>query len=822
MRAWPLFDLFGGQLTVFWTFFFNPLTFHLFFKPMLAHYLKIAFRNLTRNKTYSLINIAGLALGMAVSVLILMFVMHEFSYDRFHDRHQNIFRVLSKFKMNGNDIQMAGFSPRLGPSLKSTVPHVKDFVRVLTSHEKVVIRNPENNELFYEEHFVFTDPSFFSVFSFRLKNGEAKAILDKPFNLIISERVAKKYFGAENPIGKTLLFEGKHLMQISGVAETPPSNSTIDFDFITSVATYPQLSQENKSNFDNYAVFTTYLLLDSEQSVPSVVAGIKKQNSSNDDFDKKAQFRLDPLVSIHLGSNFAGAGNSQLILIFAGIAVLILFLALFNYMSLTTARATLRAKEVGVRKVVGSGKNGLVRQFYTESTLICIIAFALSFLLVQLLRQPFYNLLDLHIDASFLISPSFLGFLIAMIVITALLAGSYPALVLSGFTPLDVLKGKFSAGLGGASLRKFFMIFQFTVSIALIVCSLVVRDQLTYLQNKKLGFYKDQVLAIPVTGSLEKSYFPLRNEIRDLAGVISVTATNSGLFKGYNMWFVKNFTTKEDVGLVTMVTDNNFVNTLGLEWKSPPVEGNFRNRSYVLLNETAIKELGMQGNPVGQQVVNREVAGIVKDFDYNSPQQEVRGLGVFVMSDTANIFREGGSSAVIYAKLSTQTDIREKVEAIGKIFKKYELEKPFEYYFLNDAFNETFATEVRMSKMFSVFTGLAIFIACLGLFGLITFTAETRTKEIGIRKVLGASVASIVALISRDFVKLILISIAIALPVAWYFMNKWLQDFTYRITISAWTYVVASVLAIIIALIVISFQSIRAALVNPVESLRNE
>ncbi|TLV01019.1 ABC transporter permease [Dyadobacter luticola] len=789
---------------------------------MLRHNLKIAFRNLAINKTYSSINIIGLALGMAVSVLIMSFVMHELSYDKFHKNHEQIFRVLAKIDMNGENLQMTGFSPKFAPTLKSSGSHVQDFVRVLPSYDKVVMKNPKDNHVAYEEHFMFTDPSLFNVFSFKLKYGDPKRILDKPFTLIISERAAKKYFGKENPIGKVLLYDGIHAMQVAGIAENPPSNSSLQFDFVTSILTYPQLSEQNKKNFDNAGVFTTYLFLDSEKSVASVEKTIKKQNTNPDAFDAKAAYTLEPFAGIHLGNDFNASGNTGLILIFAGIAGLILFLALFNYMSLTTARATLRSKEVAVRKVVGSGRKGLMKQFYAESVLLCVIAFVLSFGFVQLFMQPFFNLLDLHIDTAFLVSPSFIAFLFALLVVTAILAGSYPALVLSAFNPLEVLKGRFSGNRGGAALRRLFMVFQFTVSIALIVCSLVVRHQLNFMQNKQLGLYKDQVLAIPISKSLEKNYFALRNEIRDQAGVRNVTTTNSELFKGFNIWFAKNLTTQKDVGIVSMMTDNQFVNTLGLKWKTAPVAGNYKNRSHVLLNETAIKELGIKGNPIGQKVIDNEIAGIVKDFNYDSPAQGIHGVGVFIVSDTTNILKFGGASAIIYARLDAKSNVKEKVEAIGDIFKKYELDKPFEYYFLNDAFNETFKTQIRMSKTFSVFTGVAIFIACMGLFGLVTFTAQTRTKEIGIRKVLGASVAGIVAMISKDFVKLILISIVIALPAAWYFMDKWLQDFSYRITIPVWIYLVASILAVAVALLTISFQSIKAALVNPVESLKSE
>jgi putative ABC transport system permease protein len=791
---------------------------------MLINYIKIALRSLARNKTYSFINIFGLASGMAVSVLILMFVVHEYSFDKFHVNHERIFRILARVKMGETDMQFDSFSKDLGRYLKEYNPQVKSYARVKTIVDKVVIKNPERpSEVFFEKNVMFADPSFLDVFSFRLKEGNPKAVLENPFDMVISQRAAEKYFGSANPIGKTLIYEGKHLMRITGIAENPPSNSTFTFDFILSSLTYPALSERNNDAWEHAGVFNLYLLLDSENSVSAVEKNIKREGMRTGAFDNQANYILEGFATTHLGNNFNESGNSKLISIFAGVALLILSLALFNYMSLTTARATLRAKEVGVRKVIGAARSGLIKQFYAESALVCMLAFTLAFLFVFLLQQPFYDLLNLQIDSSFLISPSFFGFLVVLLVFSALIAGSYPALILSGFAPLDVLKGRFGGNHGGATLRRLFMVFQFTVSIALIICSLVVKNQLTFMQNKKLGLYKDQILSIPLSATVAKSYFPLRDEIKQQVGVQNVTVTNAGLFKGYNMWFIKNFTTKTEVGLANMVTDNQFVNTLGLKWKTKPAAGAMKNRNHVLLNETAIKELGIKGNPIGQVLgESDEIAGIVQDFHFTSLQSGIKAMELLIVSDTTNILNFPGSNGVLYARLDPKTDIQAKVALIGSIFKKYDKEKPFEYYFLDDAFNETFKTEIRMSKMFSVFTGLAIFIACMGLFGLVTFTAETRTKEIGIRKVLGASVSGIVALLSKDFIKLVLIAILLAMPVAWYFMDKWLQDFTYKVQMPVWIFVAAGGLAIVIALITISFQSVRAALMNPVESLKNE
>lgn len=790
---------------------------------MLTNYLKIALRNLVKNKTYSLINIVGLAMGMAVSVLILMFVMHEFSYDKFHANHARIYRILATFKMGEQNMQMNSFSAKLGPALEESNPQIKGFVRVKTAVDKVVMRNPaQADEAFYEQNFMFADPSFFTVFSFKMKEGSA-ANLNRPFTMVISERAAKKYFGDENPVGKSLTYEGRYPMQIIGIAANPPSNSSFNFDFVASSSTYPQLSEKNKKEWEEAGIFNTYLLLDSEKSVATVEKNIKREGKKTGAFASEADYHLEGLTTIHLGNNFHESGNTNLIYIFTAVAVLILLLALFNYMSLTTARATLRAKEVGIRKVVGANRGGLVRQFYVESVLLCSMAFALAFLLVQLLRQPFYNLLDLRIDSSFLFSPSFLGYVIGLLVLSTLIAGSYPALVLSGFAPLQVLRGRFAGGQSGAGLRQFFMILQFTVSIVLIVCSLVVRNQLTYMQNKNLGLHKDQILSIPLTASVADKYFPLRNEIRDQVGVQDVAVTNAGFFKGYNMFFLKNFTNQQDVALINAIVDNNFIETLGLTWKTQPNPALWKNRNHVILNETAIKDLGMKGDPIGQKIDDRdEVAGILKDFHFSSVQTQIKAMGLFVVNDTTNILKFPGARGTLYVRLDPKANIQEKVAAIGQIFKKYDQEKPFEYYFLDDAFNETFKTEIRMAKMFTVFTAFAIFIACMGLFGLAAFTAEIRTKEIGIRKVLGASVAALVTLLSKDFLKLVVIALIIASPLAWYAMNHWLTDFAYKIDIEWWYFALAGLLAGGIALLTVSFQSIKAALMNPVKSLRSE
>lgn len=790
---------------------------------MFRNYLKIAARNIWKHKDYSFINIVGLAMGMAVSMLILMFVMHEYSYDKFHKNGERIFAVLGKVKMGENDMQFNFFNAKLAPQVKELSPEILDFVRLRQSFRGVTIKNPENSEgLFNEPNFMFADPSFFKVFSFNLKEGNVDGILKKPYTMVISDRIAKKYFGEKDPVGKTLLYEGKHLFEITGVAQNPPSNSSINYDFVASIITIPQLSENDKNMWETAGAFKTYFLLNSEKSVSKVEKNIARGGNIIGNFDKEASYSLEGFSTIHLGNNFKDSGNTKLIKIFAGVASLILFLALFNYMNLTTARSTLRAKEVGVRKVAGAGRSGLIKQFYTESVLVCCIAFGLSFILVEIMRQPFYNLLNLTIDSTFLFSPTFIGVLITILLLSAFIAGSYPALILSGFSPIEVLKGRFGSQQKGASLRKMFMIFQFTVSIALIVCSFIVQEQLSFMQNMKLGFNKDQMLNIPLSGSIGKNYFALKNEIAALTGVEEVSYSSTGLYKGYDMFFEKNKTTKKDVSVAFAEVDANYMNTLQLAWKIKPQGTSWTNGKSMLINEVAVKELGLKGDPIGQKVFNKTIAGVLKNFHFTPTQGKMMAMSLFILSDTTNLLADGEKSGILYAKMDPKSNIVEKIKSIEKIYKKYSADKPFDYYFLDDAFNETFKTEIRMSKMFTVFTAFAIFIACMGLFGLVTFTAETRTKEIGIRKVLGASVTSVVALLSKDFFKLVFISVILASPVAWYFMDKWLQDFTYKIGISWWVFAIAGLIAMVITLFTVSFQSVKAALMNPVKSLKTD
>ncbi len=804
------------------SFFLHP--------AMLRNYLTTAFRNLWRSKLYSALNVGGLALGLAVSLLILLFVIHEVTFDRFHANAERIFRVYGKFKYGEQEIQTPAMSAAFGPAVKRANPDVLDFVRTGSQFGGKVVISSSADRKAYETDFLFADPSLLTVFSFPLVVGNSQTALTRPMTLLLTERMAEKYFGRENPVGRTLTVNHTLRFEVTGVLKNPPSNSTLDFNFVASMLSHPVVERtvsgrikDDELSFNNPRVqlgaFQTYFLVKNPAAIDQVARSVKALIRASDD-DSKTTFLFDPLTAIHLGgANFGDTANARYVTVFGGVALVVLLLALLNYMSLTTARATQRAKEVGVRKALGALRGELAAQFYGESILTTALAFALALLLVQGLRPVFYNLLQLRIDGAFLYSPAFLLTTLGLLVVCVLLAGSYPALLLSAFKPVSVLKGRLSATGGGAWVRRSFTTLQFAVSVGLVVCSLVVQRQLDFLRNQNLGLQKDRVLVVPVE---RKAYAAMKQQFRQEAGVEGVAAASQALYQeGYSMFFTQSPKTKEQVGLYFLSVDENFLPLLGIPWKikpSDPTELTAKNR--LILNETAARKLAIADRPLGQEievgVEKNKVVGVVRDFHFASLQQKIEPLGFWVSRDTVS------GVNCLYLRLSPRADLPQLVARVGKIYQSYRPENPFTYSFLDQNFDALYKAEDRLAKMFGAFTGFAVFIACLGLFGLAAFTAERRTKEIGIRKVMGASVASVVALLSKDFLKLVGVAVLIASPVAWWAMNRWLAGFAYKIALDWWLFAAAGGLALGVALLTVSFQSVKAALMNPVKSLRSE
>ncbi|AYB32188.1 ABC transporter permease [Chryseolinea soli] len=786
---------------------------------MLTNYLKIAIRSLLHNKIYSFINIIGLSIGMTASILILIFVVHEYRYDRFHEKGDRIFRAEKQFSRDGRYSLYA--NPEFGPTMMQTDPKVINYVRTYSMGRKVV--KTDNTHKFFEDRFLFADTSFFSIFSFPLIQGQRSA-LARPLTVIITEQTASRYFGNANPIGKFITLDANYTFEVTGVAKNPPSHSSVQFDFIASYPSLLTMPNERNIILNNSSGFPTYLLLADANAIAGVRQSILKTTYTNDHIT----YSLQPLFANHFNLNFGDVANTRYVFIFLCVALLILALALINYMNLTTARATVRAKEIGVRKVIGASRKTLSFQFYLESALTTVVAFVLAIALIQIFKPIFLNVLQQNIDTTFLTSPVFLSVVAGLLFVCVLLAGSYPALVLPQFKPVEVLNGKFSSANQGSGIRKLLTIFQFTVSIALAICTLVMNHQLQYLQSKSTGLERDQVMVIPVEQFSNAGLTGLKNDLQRQTGVEGLAMASVPLYRSTlpGLSMVTSPASQEKVGLKWIMADESFFAVLGITWHQKPettkLEGNH------VINQSAAEALGMVNLSGGDDLtmggdhvpaVTGKILGMVNDFNYETLRSPIQPLIVSVVADTLLAKNESPS---LYLRIDTHSALPDKIAAIKKSYETYANDTPFTYYFLDDAFNDLQKGETRLSKIFTVFTGISLCIACLGLFGLVTFSAENRTKEISIRKVLGASMANILMLLSSELILLLLLSIAIGVPVAWFSMKDWLSQFYYQTSIPLSSFLVPGVAVIVISLLVIWAKAIRVALEDPSKNLKSE
>ncbi len=801
---------------------------------MLTNYLKIAFRNLRRSKAFSLINVFGLAVGLASCLLLFMYVSHELSYDDFQEKADRIVRVTMEYSMGGNVGKAPQTGTKVAPEFGRRFAEVESGVRLFNG--RAVVRYGDRQ--FSEKRFVYADSSLFSIFSFKLLKGNPQKALAEPNVVVLSASTAVKYFGLEDPIGKTLRINAGRTntdFTVTGVVADCPSNSQIKYDLLTSFTTL-SASKDEQWWSANYA---TYLLLRNPTFITALqtkIPGFMKTQSgetgtTGTDY---LTYTLEPLRQVHLHSEVDGIfepnGDLTYIYIFGSIAILILIIACVNYVNLATSRAVERAQEVGVRKVMGALRGQLFGQFIGESVLVTFIALAIGVLLAYLTLPLFNELSDRTFSFNVWLQPANLLLLVGIGLLVSLIAGSYPAIVLARFQPVLVLKGHLKTVRAG-QFRQSLIVFQFAVTAFLIVSTLVVQGQLSYIQQKKLGYNKDHVLVLPADRQINEKIKTLKNEFGQSADVRHVSlAYESPAFieGGYSM-------RRPDApeGQYKMVTglpvDEDFIKTVGLRivagrdltptdvaLASRP-DGDSLNYYHFVLNESAVKELGWSPQQaIGQKLDmgsnrNGEVAAVVEDFHFASMKQKIGSL---------IIFPEGGGNVVL-VKLSGN-QLASTLQFLENKWRTLAPDRPFEYQFLDEEFNKLYAAESRTGSIFRVFAFLSIFLACLGLFGLSAYTTAQRTKEIGVRKVLGASVASIVGLLSKDFLKLVVIAIVIASPLAWYAMTQWLQGFSYKIDVEWWVFALAGLLAVGIALLTVSFQSIKAALMNPIKSLRSE
>ncbi|MFD2935903.1 ABC transporter permease [Spirosoma flavum] len=806
---------------------------------MLQNYIKIAWRNLVRNRAFSAINIIGLALGLATCLLISLFILDELSYDRFNEKAGRMVRVIFRGTMQGGKMNEAHVMPPVAQTLKADYPEVLEATRLRMGGAPLIT---VGNKTFRDASMVFADSNFFQVFTLPLLQGDAKTALARPNTAVITQEMARKYFGTEDAIGKVLTLKGSTTTyQITGVIDRVPVNAHFHFDIFVSMASFPDAKAPSwlTSEFFTYLVLPKgYDYRQLEAKLPQVVEKYMGPQFQQSMGMSLAQFRkkgndiglyLQPLTDIHLRSTFAydlsTNGDIQYIYIFGAIALFMLLIACINFMNLSTAGAAKRAKEVGIRKVLGSVKMALTNQFLVESLLLTAIALLLAIGLVYLTLPFFNDLAGKELRLNFMANIWLLPGLLLFGLLVGILAGSYPAFFLSSFKPIAVLKGRFTSSKNSIGLRSGLVVFQFFISITLMVGTTVVYRQLSYIQNKKLGYDKDQVLVLPETWLLGKKEDVFRSQIMQDPRVVNVSTSGylpAGPSNNNNFMIYPEANSTQLVKTLRYDVDYNYIPTLGMQLAA----GRNFSKEYgtdssgVILNETAAKTLGWTSSALGHTITNTNnegnkgtyrVIGVVKDFHFKSMHERISPL-IMVL---------GHTEGAVIVKVKTK-DITGLLASLKTQWNQLAADSPFVYSFLDDRFNDTYKAEQKIGRILGIFAGLTIFVACLGLFGLATFTAEQRTKEIGVRKVLGASIVSIVALLSKDFLKPVSVAIAIALPIAWYVMNRWLQDFAYRIDIAWWMFALVGGLAVSIALLTVSFQSIKAALMNPVKSLRSE
>jgi ABC-type antimicrobial peptide transport system permease subunit len=787
---------------------------------MTVYFFKIAWRNLLRSKSFSFINISGLAIGMAAAILILLWIQKEVSYDKFHNKKERIFGVWNRYKIDGK-VGCWNNTPKvMAAAIQQDYPEIEKTARI--NFFPPVLMALGEKKLTGRGKIV--DSSFLQIFSFPILKGNAKTPLKGMFDIILTEKLAKNFFGNEEAIGKIIRLDNTDNFTVTAVIKDPPDNTKFEFEFLIGWA-YMRYKGWDDNYWGNNSI-DTYVLLKSASSLASIEPKIKNLRARYDKSDPSIETFLYPLTREHLYGTFENGkesgGRIEIVKLFGIIAAFILLIACINFMNLSTARSEKRAKEVGVRKVVGAQKQSLIFQFLGESVLLAFIAGMIALLIVQFALPAFNELVDKKLFIDF----NSLGFWlagIAFILVTGLLAGSYPAIYLSSFRPIMVLKGSLKAVNALVTPRKVLVIAQFTFAIVLIIATIIVRQQIQNAQERQAGYSKDNLVYHFMEGEVEKNYTLIKNELLANGAAISVTKTSAPITEGWsNTWGIEwqGKNPKDKTLINRFCADDAIVKTIGLQL----VAGrdfdltNFpTDSSAAIINESAVKIMGFK-DPIGQVLKDNDkedwhVIGVIKDFILTSPYMPVEPIFIAGAKAWFN---------VIHIKLNGKNTTEKNVALLKEVFKKYNPQYEFNYRFVDEEYAKKFNDEKRTSTLATLFALLTIIISCLGLFGLSSYMAENRVKEIGVRKVLGASVRNITVLLSKDFLKLVLISFVIASPLAYWAMYNWLQPFSYRVTIHWWVFALAGLSAVFIALFTVSYEAIKAAIANPVKSLRTE
>jgi len=789
---------------------------------MLKNYLKITWRSLLRQKAFSLINILGLAIGMASAALILFWVQNEFSYDQFHTKKDRLYQVYNRSVFDGK-LWCWGTTPKImAKTLKQDYSQIEEVTHTTGGNFLFTVGEKRLNI-----DGMFTDQGFLNIFSFPLVSGNQSTALKNNNSIVITEKLSKKLFGNDNAMGKVIKIDSNAYFTVTGVMKDLPNNTLFNFEYLIPW-TYLKKIGGDDPNWGNNSCQTWALVKPNvtEEAVNKSIVNITRTHSNVKDID----VFLHPARKWRLYSNFdqkghVSGGRIAIVKTFSIIAAFILLIACINFMNLSTARSEKRAREVGIRKVVGALRGSLISQFLGESILVAFISGAFALLIVQLSMSGFNLLTDKHLFVPYG-NPWFWLASIGFIVFTGAISGSYPALYLSSFRPVSVLKGTFKAANALITPRKLLVVVQFTFAVVLIICTIIVRQQLQYAQDRDTGYKKNNLVYVMMTGNMDKHFKLIKNELLSSGAASAVSKTSAPVTQGWSdswdfLWAGKDISKKIDFNVFN--TDGDLAKTMELkivEGRDIDAKNYPTDSTAILLNEAAVKIMGFK-NPIGQIVKRGEapnyqelhVVGVVKDFILQSPYEPIKAM---IIQGPKSWFN------VIHFRLNNTNSTADNLKRAEKVFKKYNPDYPFEYNFIDQDYAKKFGDEQRIQTLAGLFAGLTIIISCLGLFGLAAYMAQNRIKEIGVRKVLGASVLGVTALLSKDFLKLVIVSLFIASPIAWYFMSKWLGDYNYRISISIWVFVSAALVTIVISLITISFQTIKAAIANPVKSLRSE
>lgn len=788
---------------------------------MIRNYFKTAWRNLVKNKFYSIINISGLTVGLAVGILILLWVQDEFSFDMFNKNERNIYK-LENMVGTGNSRQLWTVTAApIGVLAKKEIPGIEDVVRI--SYNGYYGLFKYGDKMFNEENNFFADPSLFSIFDYKLIKGNKNNPYPDNNSVVLTETIAKKYFGNEDPIGKIIAADNKTNFKVTGVIKDFPKNSSFRANMLfpmtlleKNIYTGNVAGANMENDFTQYN-YNTFLLMKPGFSFKGFTDKLRNIHLRVKPDDTDIGYVLLPLSKMHLYRSDGSDGGMSTVRMFIIIAVLILIIACINYVNLSTARSMLRAKEVSLRKIIGARKGQLFLQFIIETALLFLIATFFALALVYGLVPYFNQVSGKQIEINF---SDYHIWQVVLYTIsgTLIISSIYPALLLSSFEPLKALKGRIAVRISDAVFRKVLVVVQFGFSIVLIAGTIVIGSQLSYIRSKQLGYDKDYVLSCNMI-EMSKHSDAVKTELQKQPGISNVTWASVNIIQyggrtGNNSWEGKE--QGETMMLSPMAIDKNFISFFNMKMKEGAMfTGAVADSMHFILNETAVQTARIK-NPVGKKFklwkTEGTIIGVVKDFHFSSMREKIQ---------PAIFYYKPEDYGQLYIKTNGR-DAPKAIEALKKEWQKYNADFPFSYSFLDESFNKLYESEQRTEALFNIFAGIAIFISCLGLLGLAAFTAQVRTREIGVRKVLGASVAGIVKLLAADFVRLVLIAIIIAVPVAWYIMNKWLQDFAYKISISWTVFVIAGLIAIVIAVFTISFQSIKSALTNPVKSLRSE